>query len=472
MKSLFTALLLLQLNLSIGQQNSFTLPQLIAQAQQNSLTQKIAAANNELALLDYKSFLLQRKPNLILNGNVPVYDKDNFSVRQPDGTIKFLNRSQINSSINLGFVKPILATGGSISVNTSLNRFDDLLGKTQLYNGTPIYLQLQQPIFAFNNYKWQKKTVPLKLVNATLEFTQKKYDIGYTIATYFFTIVTNTIEKELALENEVYTQENIKAEERKKQLGVGNNDKLIQLSIQALNNKQQLQNITLQINTAQKELFNAAQLTTQSNFNIVIPTELLNITITTEALLDSIKKNNPDYDNLKIAAIELQAEKEKLQKEKTTINLTLSYGLNQSGNVLRNVYQIPNDQQRFNIGFTVPLTDGGRRKNIGQQILVKQKLLQLQQQEQNNQFEVEVENSLTILNNIKNSYTTALQLDSLGKERYNISNKLFSNGKLTILELNAAALERANYKRSLFNLVKEYYLLYYKLQQTCACILQ
>jgi outer membrane protein len=365
-----------------------------------------------------------------------------------------------------------LATGGSISVNTSLNRFDDLLGKTQLYNGTPIYLQLQQPIFAFNNYKWQKKTAPLKLANATLEFTQKKYDIGYTITTYFFTIVTNTIEKELALENEAYTQENIKAEERKKQLGLGNNDKLIQLSIQALNNKQQLQNITLQINTAQKELFNAAQMSTQSNFNIIVPTELPNLTITAEALLDSIKKNNATYDNLKITTIELQAEKEKLQKEKTTINLTLNYGLNQSGNVLRNVYQTPNDQQRFNIGFTVPLTDGGRRKNIGQQILVKQKLLQLQQQEQNNQFEVEVENSLTILNNIKNSYATALQLDSLGKERYNISNKLFANGKLTILELNAAALERANYKRSLFNLVKEYYLLYYKLQQTCACILQ
>jgi outer membrane protein len=472
MKLLFTTFLFLRFTLSFGQQNSFTLTQLITQAQQNSITQKIANANNELAILDYKSFLLQRKPNLILNGNIPVYDKDNFSVRQPDGTIKFLNRSQINSSINLGFVKPIMATGGSISVNTSLNRFDDLLGKTQLYNGTPIYLQLQQPLFAFNNYKWQKKTAPLRLANAALALTQKKYDMAYTMATYFFTIATNIIEKELALENDAYTQENIRTEERKKQLGVGNTDKLLQLSIQALNNKQQLQNINLQINSTQKELFNIAQLPTDNNFSISIPNELLNLSITTQALLDSIKKNNATYDNLKIATIELQAEKEKLQKEKTTINLTLSYGLNQSGNALSNVYQTPNDQQRFNIGFTVPLTDGGRRKNIGQQILVKQKLLQLQQLEQNNQFEVELENSLIILNNIKNSYATALQLDSLGKERYTISNKLFANGKLTLLELNAAALERANYKRSLFNQVKEYYLLCYKLQQTCACRLQ
>ncbi len=463
--------MLLFCNKVLAQTKKYTLKELVQIAQTKSVASKIAIANKDVVNIHYKNFLLQKKPTLILNGNIPVYDKDNFSVRQPDGTIKFLNRSQINSNIGLGFVQPIVATGGNISVNTSLNRFDELIGKNQTYNGTPIYIQLQQPLFAYNNYKWQRIIEPLKLDNATLNYQQSLQDLAYTMVTAFFNMATYKTEQEILVANMQYIKDNLTIELRKKQLGKGDNDKILQLQIQLLNQQQQIDNNNLLIKNNKLQMSNIAQLE-NSDFDIEIPKEFIKLPINANGLMDSIKKYNPNLHNYTITKQELLAEKERIQKEKTTVNLLVSYGLNQSGNALKNVYTNPNDQQRFNIGFTIPLADWGRQKNNAAQIQVKQKLVQLQEAQQYNDLQTEMEATLNTLQQIKMTYTNSLQLDSLSKERLSITNKLFTNGKVILLELNAAILENGNSKRTIQSLLKEYYLLYYKLEQICNCSLQ
>jgi hypothetical protein len=53
--------------------------------------------------------------------------------------------------------------------------------------------------------------------------------------------------------------------------------------------------------------------------------------------------------------------------------------------------------------------------------------------------------------------------------RYNLSYQLFKNGKLTLLELNAAMMESANFRRDFIGLIKAYYLLYFQMKKTCVC---
>lgn len=219
---------------------TYTLPQLEQLAMQNSTEQKLASTTLALAQLGYEQYRLQRKPTIILNGNAPVYDKDNFSVRQPDGSIRFLNRSQVNSNFNLGILQTIVATGGTLSVNTNLNRFDELIGKTKQYNGTPIYIQLQQPLFAYNTLKWQKKTEPLKLQNAQLAAKQSTYNLALTIAEYYLSIVA--LQYNIERTTTAYNLHllSLAAEKKRKELGIGDTDKLLQLQITSVSYEQQL----------------------------------------------------------------------------------------------------------------------------------------------------------------------------------------------------------------------------------------
>jgi outer membrane protein len=406
-----------------------------------------------------------------LTGTAPVYDKDNFSVRQPDGTIQFLNRSQINSTINFGFVQPIAATGGTVSVNTSLTRFDELIGRTKTYSGTPIYIQLQQPLFGFNNFKWQNRIAPLKLKKTKLEQQNNRFTIAYNAAVYFFEIATLQTDLEIISENITVNSKNLIAAQKRKDLGVGDEDKLLQLQATGINLQQQLQKINLQLQSTIIKIKNDL-LIEDTSLSVKLPQNFPTIKIGVRAIMDSIKMNNVTKLENEIARLELLAEKDRLTKEKTQINVLVSFGLNNSGNTVQNIFNQPNDQQRLNIGFSIPITDWGKRKNTAAINKLNMQLLQLNEQQQTRGLETEIQLTLLNLYQIKTNYLTTIELENIGKKQYERSVALFNNGKITFLELQAAALNNANYKKELFNNIKEYYLLVYKLEQICNCKIQ
>jgi hypothetical protein len=314
MKLIIVTTLLICVN-AIAQQQHYTLPQLIQLAQQNSITQKLAENNKTLAYLQYNNFLLQRKPNLLLNGNIPVYDKDNFSVRQPDGSIKFLNRQQINSNISIGFVQPIVATGGNFSVNTSLHRFDELIGKSKTYSGTPIYIQLQQPLFAYNALKWQKKIEPLRVQSTNIENKNLLETEKYKIANLFFTVLQTQVEDSLLQLSQTLNQWLITAENKRKELGVGDNEKNLQLQETALKLQLEKNNNELNYKTSILQLQQIIPIL-PSTIIALLPNNYPIILLTASNIIDSVKTNNINWHNNIIAVLELQSEKERLQKEK------------------------------------------------------------------------------------------------------------------------------------------------------------
>jgi len=71
-----------------------TLQQIIDLAKKNSYSAQLSGNENKLAALNYAAFKMAGKPSLSFYGNAPVFNKDNYAVTQPDGSIKFLSRSQ------------------------------------------------------------------------------------------------------------------------------------------------------------------------------------------------------------------------------------------------------------------------------------------------------------------------------------------------------------------------------------------
>ena len=141
-----------------------TLAKAIEQMKNGSFSTQLSKNYYQLALLDYTGFKAGLKPSISFYGNVPVYNKDNYAVVQPDGTIKFLRRSQNYSNVGIGFSQPIPFTGGSLAVNTDLYRFDDFVAKTKQYNGAPVFVRLSQPLFRYNLYRRDRQLAPVKAI--------------------------------------------------------------------------------------------------------------------------------------------------------------------------------------------------------------------------------------------------------------------------------------------------------------------
>jgi len=205
------------IHISIIDQN--TLSAIIETAKKNSYPAALSQNELKLAELAYVAFKISSKPTLSFYGNAPVFNKDNYAVTQPDGSIKFLSRSQNYSNVGIGFSQPIPYSGGTVAINTDLYRFEDFVAKTKHFNGTPVFVRLTQPLFKYNAYKWNRKIEPLKLQEADKTLKAAILQMEYDICVLYFDIVEAQANQQLAISNGQKTTANLAIERPRVQLG-------------------------------------------------------------------------------------------------------------------------------------------------------------------------------------------------------------------------------------------------------------
>ena len=445
----------------VGLYAQTTLQETIELAKKNSPTAIIAANEFKLANLSYAAFKIALKPTLSFYGNAPVFNKDNYAVTQPDGSIKFLSRSQNYSNVGIGFSQPIPFTGGTVAVNTDLYRFDDFVTNTKQYNGTPVFVRLSQPLFKYNAYKWDRQIEPLKLQEADRNMKAAMVQMEYAICLLYFAIVEAQVNQQLAISNLQNTTTNLGIEKRRVQLGVSTEDKVLQLEMQQINSQQEQVAAQLAIRQAFLSLQAYINDTDTTIALFQLPEQLPVLSIDKEKAIASAKQNLPQYVSFQRKKLEAESKTAEAKRQGRQIDLVASYGLNNAATDLPAIYKNPQDQQRFSIGFNIPVADWGRRNNN----LAAAKLQEEQIEINNKQEEAGLITAITQLVNelpvLQQSIRQALVLDTLSQRRFTITNRLFQSGKAGLLELQAAQGEKDNAGRNYILAIRRFWESYY-----------
>src|SRR5687767_12227014 len=121
-------------------QFSTSLEEIVHQAQTQSPQFRVQQTQREFSYYAYLVYKSNLRPQVSFYGNIPAYSKQYIPVTQPDGTISYQPVKQNTSNLGFSLTQQLPFSGGTVSVNTNLNRFDDLQGKTHQYNGTPFYV--------------------------------------------------------------------------------------------------------------------------------------------------------------------------------------------------------------------------------------------------------------------------------------------------------------------------------------------
>lgn len=191
-------------NLSFIEKGSIvklTLDQIIELAKSQSIAARQASTQKETAYWQYRSYLSNYKPQLTLNGTLPNFNRTFQEVLQPDGTIEFRPVTNNNSSLTFSLNQQIAATGATIFVNSQLQRFDDFDRDFTLYNGLPIGIGIEQPLFAFNPLKWDKKTEPLRYEESKQNYIESLENIGLSATNRFFEFLISQVNLQIAESN-------------------------------------------------------------------------------------------------------------------------------------------------------------------------------------------------------------------------------------------------------------------------------
>jgi outer membrane protein len=453
-KQLLLLLLLFAQTAAKAQQ---TLASYIELAKKNSYATQLAQKQNILAALTYQSFKLTTKPSISFYGNAPVYNKDNYAVTQPDGSIKFLPRSQNYSNAGFAFSQPIAATGGTVSVNTDLYRFDNFTAKTKQYNGTPVFLRLSQPLFKFNKYKWDKLTEPLKLQEAHQQLKTDMRQIEYDVCLLFFDIINAQTDGQLATANLRYAETNLAIEKRRLQLGASTEDKVLQLEMQQINSTQQQAAAQIAVRRASLTMQAFINSTDTATIHLQLPEQLPVLNINKEEAVAQAKQNLPEYISFQRKMAEAQSKTDEAKKNGRQIDLVASYGLNNAATDLAPIYQNPQNQQRFSIGFNIPIADWGKKKNGIAVAKVQEEQVGIENKQQETRLLTEIENLVNELPVLKSSIRQLLELDTLSHKRFTIANRLYQSGKVSLLELQAAQTEKDNARRNYIMALRKFW---------------
>lgn len=150
-----------------------TLDDVITLSEEQSPNALIAKHRFRSSYWEYRTFVAEYRPSLTLDGTLPDYSRSYTKYTSSTGSETYVEKNSLESSLSLALAQNIGLTGGSIYLASDLSRLDDLSNQpfslkngTTEYTTTPLSIGLIQPIFRYNEFRWQKKIEPLKYEQA------------------------------------------------------------------------------------------------------------------------------------------------------------------------------------------------------------------------------------------------------------------------------------------------------------------
>lgn len=160
MKRLLLMLLTLVLALTtLSAQNEMSLDEAIHTARHQSVEALEARQAFISTYWAYRSYKASRLPSFYLYGDIMNFDRSLTLLQNPDdGSLKYVSSNNLQNGVGLQMSQNITFTGGTLSVFSDLSRIDQFgSNKSLTWYSRPITVSYYQPLFTYNQFKWDKK---------------------------------------------------------------------------------------------------------------------------------------------------------------------------------------------------------------------------------------------------------------------------------------------------------------------------
>ncbi len=455
----------LAMGCEVSAQNVFSITDIIDRAKQQSPFSKQAETQKETSYWQYRSYRTNYNPQLRLNGNLPTYFNSVSPVRQPDGSLIYIPINQLNPNLNFGLQQPIALTGGTISANTGYNFFNDRTSGNSQWSGTVLNVQLTQPVFAYNPLKWDKRTRPIQYEESKRIYAERLEEISRDAVSFFFDVLQQQVNEQIARYNLANNDTINKIEQGRYNIGTTSQDKLLQVELQLLNSRRDVAQAQLDLETARLQLRTYLGLKDGDNFELVLPEEIPQFDLTIDEALEYGRLNRADYIAFERRRIEAESEVAAAKGQRYQTTISASYGLNNVGTNVSELYNSPSKQQVANVSFNVPIVDWGRRKALMQTAYANKKLTDYVIAQNMINFEQEIITQVRQFEMLRLQIDITKKADEVAQERYVVAQNRYLIGKIDITNLNIALTEKDTAKRGYLLALKSFWTAYYNLRR-------
>ena len=434
-----------------------------------AIEQSAAVKNVQNVNINYywrwRNFKTRFRPQLVLSGNLPNYTQSNVGVTQPDGSLQFVNVTNLSTSARISLNQSIPLTGTYIYASTSAIRFQDFNKNTTNFSGSPFSIGFYQPVFAINWLKWSQKTEPLVHDESQKSFIESIEKISYNSVVRFFRYLLVQTNYNLAENNLKNSRNNLKIAQTKKDLGTISENDFARIQLAVLNSEKALSTARFDLKNADFELKSYIGLSQDQKIGLEMPLSMVLFEVNPEKAVAQAKANRKETTYYKRRLIE--ADRDLLNAKRSNgLSATLqgSYGLSSSANSLAGVYDKPERQKTLSLSLSIPILDWGQSASAVKLAESQRDLVIYDVEKDREDFERSVLVQVEQFGLLKDQLKTAKEADKVAEDGYKIALKHFQNGEISITELNIAQNERENAKRDYIRSLETYWEAYYNLR--------
>lgn len=416
---------------------------------------------------EYKSYKAGLLPSLSLDATLPNFNSGFIAVTQNDGTVVFARQNNMNSSAGLSLTQNIGLTGGTIFVSSGLQRIDQLSGdKSTSYMSTPFRIGFDQPLFGYNENKWQRKTAPLKYKAALRQYVMDLENISYTATRYYFNLLLAQMNIEINTINYRNNDTLYKISQGRYNLGRIAESELLQMELNVLNSDAKLEQSKIDFESALFRFRSYLGLDAGQRIELIPPMQAHKLKIDVQKALEQAKQNRPELLDYERQLIEAASNVAKVRSDnRFNAKLYGVYGLTQSADYFDDVYKDPINDQQVMIGVSVPILDWGVGRGKVKMAESSKELVENDITQRRIDFEQQIYMKVMAFNMLESQLNIAMKADEIAQKRYEVSRQRYLIGRIDILELNVALQEKDQAKQSYLSALRLYWESYYEMRQ-------
>ncbi|MFY9151012.1 MAG: TolC family protein [Prolixibacteraceae bacterium] len=446
-------------------QYRLNLQDVVALAIEQSSAVKYVQNRNVNYYWRWRNFKTKYRPQLVLSGNLPDFTQSNVGVTQPDGSLEFVQVTNLTTSARLALNQSIPLTGTYVYASTSAIRFQDYNKDKVNFSGSPFSIGFYQPIFAINWMKWSQKTEPLIYDEAQKDFVESIEEISLNTTSRYFRYLLVQTNFKLAESNLKNSNNNLKIAQTKKELGKISDNNYARNELAVLNAQKALSKASIDLKNADFELKSYVGLPQDQNIELEIPLDITLYEIDPVKALEQANLNRKEGSAYKRRLIE--ADRDLLNAKRSTgLSATLqgSYGLSNSAETMAGIYDMPERQQTLKLALSIPILDWGQSASAVKLAESQRELVIYDVEKDKEDFERSVVVQVEQFGLMKDQLYIAREADKVAENGYQIALKQFQNGEISITDLNIALSEREDAKRDYIRSLQTYWESYYRLR--------
>ncbi len=452
---------------SQAQDRMLSLDNVLQLAREQSPSALIAKHRFKNSYWQYKFYKAEQLPSLSLDGTLP--EVRNGLVRENLGGItSYFKQNTVTFRGGLQLDQAVPWTGGSLFMNSSLEQTINYLSDST-YNqflSVPVFIGFNQPLFQFNQYKWDRRIEPIKYEIAKKEYLSAVEKVSVDAINLFFGLLTAQVELRISEINYNNYDTLYKVAKGRYSLGRIGENEVLQMELSMLKAQSALERNKMLLADAMLSLKSFLRLKEDENITLTTPAPQFFEAVNNDLALQKAIANSNEYLDFERRLLEAQMGVNEARNYGFTANLYMAYGLNGKSFAFDEVYNDPSNQQVLSLGLKIPILDWGKRKGQIKMAESNEELVKTSVDQAMADFAQSVYLKVGEFNIQKNQVLIAAKSDTIAQKSYDVTKNRYLIGKIGVTDLNIAQTETDQAKISYINALRAYWVNYYQLRQS------